>query len=165
MKKLLYLTSLTILFISCNPSVNESKSSVTNEGDQINSLKSLISSFTAGDWETYRSHFTDDANVAHNVWWNNENETISIDEMLAQHIWNRDNVFASLSVNEGIYEIITLENGNQFGHVWIEFTTNGYNSDEEIKIPVNLSYAMNGNKVSFEWAFYDTSNFPSPKGE
>ena len=132
---------------------------------QINSLKNIITSFTAGDWDTYRSHFTEDANVVHNSWWNNEDASISIDEMLTQHIWNRENLFASLSVNDGVYEIITQENGNQFGHVWIEFTSKGYNSDEEIKIPVNLSFAMSGNKVNFEWGFYDTSKFPEPKVE
>jgi hypothetical protein len=163
MKKLLQLFSLMILFISCNNQIN--KSSVTYEGDQINSLKNLITSFTAGDWDTYRSHFTEDANVVHNGWWDNKDASISIDEMLTQHIWNRENLFASLSVNDGIYEIITQENGNQFGHVWIEFTSKGYNSDEEIKIPVNLSFAMSGNKVNFEWGFYDTSKFPEPKVE
>ena len=55
--------------------------------------------------------------------------------MLVQHKWNRENLFSTLSVNDGIYEIITQENGGQFGHVWIEFTTKGYDSDEEIKIP------------------------------
>jgi hypothetical protein len=46
-----------------------------------------------------------------------------------------------------------------------EFTSKGYNSEEEIKIPVNLSFAMSGNKVNFEWGFYDTSKFPDPKVE
>jgi len=163
MKKIYYLISLMILFISCNNQGNTS--SVTNEGDQISSLKNLIASFTAGDWDTYRSHFTEDANVVHNAWWNDEDASISIDEMLTQHIWNRENLFASLSVNDGIYEIITLEDGSQFGHVWIEFTSKGYNSDEEIKVPVNLSFAMSDNKVNFEWGFYDTSKFPDPKEE
>ena len=47
----------------------------------------------------------------------------------------------------------------------LSFTSKGYNSDEEIKIPVNLSFAMSGNKVNFEWGFYDTSKFPEPKIE
>ena len=81
--------------------------------------------------------------------------------------YSKDKIIRVLdnTVNDGVYEIITQENGNQFGHVWIEFTSKGYNSDEEIKIPVNLSFAMSGNKVNFEWGFYDTSKFPEPKVE
>jgi hypothetical protein len=157
-------TLLLLLSISaCNQPETKSKINVEYEGEQIDALKSLITSFTEGDWETYRSHFKSDATVAHNVWYQNEGASISIDEMLTQHKWNRENIFSSLSVNEGIYEIITQEKGGQFGHVWIEFTTKGYNSDEEVKIPVYLSFLMDQNKVSFEWAFYDTSSFPEPK--
>jgi len=166
MKNYYFLIILSVfLFISCAPAVDQNKTSVVSEGKQIESLKGLIASFTAGDWEGYRSHFTEEANVVHNLWWNAEGAAISIDEMLTQHQWNRENLFATLSVNEGIYEIITQENGSQFGHVWIEFTSRGYDNEEEIKIPVNLSYAMEGEKVSFEWGFYDTSKFPAPKKE
>ena len=154
---------IILLLASCNQPQTKSNINLEYEGNQIDALKSLITSFTAGDWETYRSHFKSDAKVAHNVWYQDDDKQISIDEMLVQHKWNRENLFSTLSVNDGIYEIITQENGGQFGHVWIEFTTKGYDSDEEIKIPVNLSFAMDGDKVSFEWAFYDTSKFPEPK--
>ena len=118
---------LTILFLaSCNQPQTKSNVNLKYEGNQIDALKSLITSFTAGDWETYRSHFKSDAKVAHNVWYQDDDKQISIDEMLVQHKWNRENLFSTLSVNDGIYEIITQENGGQFGHVWIEFTTKGY---------------------------------------
>ena len=155
--------SLFFLLSCTQQKTNQNTTSVVNEGKQIESLKGLITSFTAADWEAYRSHFTEEAKVAHNIWWNTPDATLSIDEMLTQHQWNRKHLFASLTVNEGIYEIITQEDGSQFGHVWIEFTTRGYENEEEIKIPVNLSFAMEGEKVSFEWAFYDTSKFPTPK--
>ena len=66
-------TLLLLLFISaCNQPETKSKINVEYEGEQIDALKSLIKSFTEGDWETYRSHFKSDATVAHNVWYQNE---------------------------------------------------------------------------------------------
>ena len=163
MKKLLILFSMALVLCGCQNTAPSS--SLTYEGEQIDALKGLISSFTAGDFETYRSYFTDEARIVHNAWFLDEKAGISIDAMLEQHIFNRENVFEEISVNEGIYEIITQENGNQFGHVWIEFTVKGYESEEEVKIPVTLSYGMKGNQVDFEWGFYDTSNFPKPKSQ
>lgn len=161
MKKSILFLSILFVFNACqNPAPS---SSVSYEGEQIEALKGLIAAFTAGDFDAYRAFFTDDAKITHNVWYQQEDASISIDEMVKVHMANRENVFASISVNDGIYEIITQENGNQFGHVWIEFTVKGYGSDEAVKIPVNLSFHMKGTQVDSEWAFYDTSNFPEPK--
>ena len=94
-------TLLLLLSISaCNQPETKSKINVEYEGEQIDALKSLITSFTEGDWETYRSHFKSDATVAHNVWYQNEGASISIDEILTQHKGTRENIFSSLSVNE-----------------------------------------------------------------
>lgn len=43
---------LTILFLaSCNQPQTKSNVNLEYEGNQIDALKSLITSFTAGDWE------------------------------------------------------------------------------------------------------------------
>ena len=161
MKKSFFFLAILFAFTACqNP---KPSNSINYEGEQIEALKGLISTFTAGDFRAYRTFFTDDAKILHNVWYQEEDASVSIDEMVKVHMSNRENIFASISVNEGIYEIITQENGNQFGHVWVEFTVKGYGSEEAVKIPVNLSFHMKGNQVDSEWAFYDTSNFPEPK--
>ena len=52
-----------LLLVSCNQPQTKSNVNLEYEGNQIDALKSLITSFTAGDWETYRSHFKPDAKL------------------------------------------------------------------------------------------------------
>ena len=43
------------------------KTSVATSGEDVNILKGIINSYLEADWQAYRSYFSEEAVVVHNV--------------------------------------------------------------------------------------------------
>ncbi len=164
-KSFLLMYAMVIIFtIACQPSAHQTEavesthSSFTTSGEDIELLKRFINSFVSGDWETYRSCLADSVYYGHNIWLNDDLAKTPSDIIVENHRLAREERWDGMSVNpDAIYEVVTDDNGNKFGHVWCQLSTLSRTTGNDISITLFGSYWIKDNKIHSEWALYDRS--------
>jgi hypothetical protein len=163
----LLLSAVIIIWITaCTHSVNQEKDSTVTanasfatSGEDVDVLKKYLESYVAGDWEALRSCFTDSVYFAHNIWLDSKVPKISADAIVENHKRAREEDWENINISpDPIYEVVTTENGEKFGHIWFNLSVTSKKTGKQVIFPVFCSYWFQGNKLSTEWALYNTKD-------
>jgi ABC-type antimicrobial peptide transport system ATPase subunit len=133
---------------------------VTNSGPDVELIKKSITAFANGDWDTYASTYADSAVAVHNAWPNKKDTTtaVKMPVMIERFKKQRELIDGNLTMGGTIYEVLTMPNGNKYGHLWVKLS---WKSKKGVPGELILfdSYGINKDgKISYEWPIYDTKD-------
>ncbi|MEY4052007.1 MAG: hypothetical protein EB092_05135 [Chitinophagia bacterium] len=166
MKKivLLFVTVTTLVACKTNEVKTETAASasgsVTTTGPDVDLIKKSITAWANGDWATYASTYADTAKAVHNAWPSSTDTTVGVKMSIMIENFKKQRELMDGNVNMGnsIIEVVTMPDGNKYGHVWVELS---WKSKKGVtgKSVLFDSYGINKDgKISYEWPIYDTKD-------
>jgi hypothetical protein len=166
MKKTIFLFATAITLFACKQSEVKSETttsasgSVTTTGPDVDLLKKSITSWANGDWATYASTYADTAKAVHNGWPSATDTSVGvkIPVLIEGFKKQRDLMDGNVTMGQSIIEVVTMPDGNKYGHVWVELS---WKSKKGVagKSVLFDSYGINKDgKISYEWPIYDTKD-------
>jgi len=166
MKKivLLFLAATTLFACQTNEVKTESTAgatgSVATTGPDVDLIKKSITAWADGDWATYASTYADTAKAVHNGWPSATDTTVGVKMpiMIENFKKQRELMDGNVTMGNSIIEVVTMPDGNKYGHVWVELSWK--NKKGEVGKSVLFdSYGINKDgKISYEWPIYDTKD-------
>jgi ABC-type antimicrobial peptide transport system ATPase subunit len=164
MKKLLLSILVSATMIACTTketkteAKTETTGTVTASGPDVDLIKKSITAFANGDWATYASTYADTAKSYHNIWPSNTDTTVGVKIPVIIEVFKKQREFidGNLTIGGTIYEVVTMADGNKYGHSWVEMS---WKSKKGVagKVVVFNSFGINKDgKITYEWPIYDT---------
>ncbi|MCB7479878.1 ester cyclase [Christiangramia sediminis] len=154
MKKAILIIFSMFLFISCNKA-NKEDSTVryTQDSDEISTLKTVIQNYEKGEWDQYRSHFSDTVKMYYN-----SREAMNIDAVVAMHQENN----AALSSYEfpdakDEFEMVVTDADETWVNFWGEWQGTIAENDSTVYIPVHITARFEDGKIVEEHLYFDNS--------
>ena len=162
-KTILVAMFATTLFACSTPSEKTattdtaaSASSCVKEGPDVDLMKKVVASYSAGDWATMATCFSDTAKSWHN------NDTVAMNmtdriEMFKQQRATTGDVVDAGTPN---YEVVTVPTtdsqyeGIKWGHAWINFKSTS-KTGETSKSLTFVSFGIKDGKILYEQVIYD----------
>ena len=169
MKKLLLCFLVSASLLACNnqeaktetkPATPETKGTVTSTGPDVDLIKKCITAFANADWATYASCYADTAKAFHNVWPSATDTSVGvkIPQLIEGHKKQRELGDGNITLGETIYEVVTMPDGNKYGHLWVKMSWKLKNGAVGKMVLFN-SYGINKDgKITYEWPIYDTKD-------
>ena len=169
MKKLLLCFLVSASLLACNnqeaktetkPATPETKGTVTSPGPDVDLIKKCITAFANADWATYASCYADTAKAFHNVWPSATDTSVGvrIPQLIEGHKKQRELADGNITLGETIYEVVTMPDGNKYGHLWVKMSWKLKNGAVGKMVLFN-SYGINKDgKITYEWPIYDTKD-------
>lgn len=147
MKNLLVLGLIVVLFTSCQ----EQKQRYFAESAEIETLKSGIMSYEAGDWETWKSHFADTAKV-----YVNSAKPMSISER-AEGLKQMASMMSSYGFDHDkeYIEMVLDKEDETWVYYWATHNGTFAANGESLGIPVHLAVQFVDGKIVAEHVYYD----------
>jgi len=152
MRKLIYFISIVVILFSCRAK------QYFNSSPEIDLIKKANEAYFKGDWETYKTVFSDKARV----WFNAPR--------LKKNVLTKDQLIDTLKAGllnyteykEGknpdyvdpLYEMIIDNEGGKWVHCWLTWIGRANNGTEVIT-PVLLSSHIKDNKVEIHFINFD----------
>jgi len=166
MKKiiLLFVTATTLFACKTSEVKTETTASatgtVTSTGPDVDMLKKGTTAFANGDWATVASNYADTAKSYHNIWPSNSDTTLGVKIPVIIEVFKKQREFidGNLTIGGTIYEVVTMPDGNKYGHSWVEMS---WKSKKGVagKVVVFNSFGINKDgKITYEWPIYDTKD-------
>ena len=166
MKKIVLLFVTATTFFACKPtevktdSASGANGTVTATGPEVDMLKKSTTAFANGDWATLASFYADSAVSVHNAWAASTDTTVAVkmSTMIENFKKQRELIDGNLTVGNTIYEVVTMPDGNKYGHAWVELS---WKSKKGVpgKAVVFNSFGINKDgKITYEWPIYDTKD-------
>ena len=166
MKKILLCFLVSASLIACTnqetktEAKTETTGSVTTTGPDVDLIKKSITAFADGDWATYASTYADTAKSYHNIWPSNTDTTVGVKIPVIIEVFKKQREFidGNLTIGGTIYEVVTMPDGNKYGHSWVEMS---WKSKKGVagKVVVFNSFGINKDgKITYEWPIYDTKD-------
>ncbi len=139
---------------------DSTKGTVTTTGPDVDLIKKSITSFANGDWTTLASLFADSAKSFHNVWAATNDTSVGtrIPQIIEAFKKQRALIDGNITLGGTIYEVVTMPDGNKYGHLWAELS---WKSKKGVagKCILFDSYGINKEgKITYEWPIYDTKD-------
>ena len=171
MKKLMMPFILaTALFACSTPSENKgvatatattnATGTVTTEGPDVELMKKAAESWASGDWDAYLSCYADTARSVHNAWAVTTDTTVA--RKMSSYIdgfkKSRELMDGNVTINNSIYEVVTMGDGSKYGHAWIDVSWKSKKGATSKTLIFN-SYSIKDGKLTTEWPIYDTKEF------
>jgi hypothetical protein len=166
MKKIVLLFVTATTMFACAPTevktdtAASATGTVTATGPDVDLIKKSITAWADGDWATYASTYADTAKSYHNVWPSNTDTTVGVKMtiMIENFKKQRELMDGNVTMGNSIIEVVTMPDGNKYGHVWAELSWK--NKKGEVGKSVLFdSYGINKDgKISYEWPIYDTKD-------
>ena len=133
-----------------------STSSCVKEGPDVDLMKKVVEAYSAGDWATMASCYSDSAKSTHN------NDTVAITMSERIELFKTQRATLGFVVDPGTpnYEVVTVPTTDEqykdikWGHAWIRFT-NTAKTGEITKSLTFVSFAIKDGKVINEQVIYD----------
>lgn len=151
MKKIIFISFLSLLFFSCN---NEPR--FTTTAPEIDVAKTFIEAYESQNWEEWQSHYTDSSKIYHNTW----KTASSPEEVMASHKTMIANLESYGFEKEPIYYERTIDDE---GDVWVNFWGQWIGvlkeSKKKVEIPVHLSIRFVDGKNVEEYGFWNPSDY------
>ena len=166
MKKIVLLFLAASTFVACKTSEVKTEStaaatgSVTTTGPEVDLLKKSITAWADGDWATYASTYADTAKSSHNAWPSATDSTVSVKVPVLIEGFKKQRALMDGNVTMGnsIIEVVTMPDGNKYGHVWVELSWKNKKGVVGKSVLFD-SYGINKDgKISYEWPIYDTKD-------
>ena len=131
-------------------------SSCVKEGPEVDLMKKVVASYSAGDWATMATCFSDTAKSWHN------NDTVAmkmsdrIEMFKAQRASSGDVVDAGTPNLEVVTVPTTDEQykGIKWGHAWVRFKTTSKTGEVNSSLTF-ASFAIRDGKILYEQVIYD----------
>jgi len=166
MKKivLLFLTATTLFACKTNEVKTETAASatgtVTTTGPDVDLIKKSITAFANGDWATYASTYADTAKSVLNGWASTTDTSVGVrmPVLIEGFKKQRELMDGNLTMGGSIFEVVTMPDGNKYGHLWVELS---WKSKKGVpgKTVLFDSYGINKDgKISYEWPIFDTKD-------
>ena len=150
MKKTILVAMFATTLFAC------STPSCVKEGPEVDLMKKVVTSYSAGDWATLATCFSDTAKSWHN------NDTVAMNmtdriEMFKQQRATTGDVVDAGTPN---YEVVTVPTtdsqyeGIKWGHAWINFKSTS-KTGETSKSLTFVSFGIKDGKILYEQVIYD----------
>jgi hypothetical protein len=154
MKNLIITFILAIFIISCNDGKKEeTETRYTQDSKEINTLKALLSDYEKADWESFKKHYSDTANIYHN-----SKKSMSVEEIISAHQESLTGVSGySFPDEEDEFEMVLTDDKNTWVNYWGEWQGTIAENDEEVIIPVHITAQFIDGKIVTEHAYYDNN--------
>ena len=166
MKKiaLLFVTATTIFACVTTEIKTDSAAAaagtVTTSGPDVDLIKKSITAWADGDWTAYASTYADTARSVHNGWPSATDTTVGvkIPALIEGFKKQRELMDGNVTMGNSIIEVVTMPDGNKYGHVWVELSWKSKKGDVGKSVLFD-SYGINKDgKISYEWPIYDTKD-------
>ena len=158
MKKIVLLFVTATTMFACAPTEVKTDSAaatgtVTSTGPDVDMLKRGTTAFANGD-------YADTAKSYHNIWPSNTDTTVGVKIPVIIEVFKKQREFidGNLTIGGTIYEVVTMPDGNKYGHSWVEMS---WKSKKGVagKVVVFNSFGINKDgKITYEWPIYDTKD-------
>ncbi len=146
MKKQILLGLTIILFASCQ----QTEQRYFDESSEIESVKELLQLVEDGNYDETKKFYNDTAKI-----YVNSSKAISVEQMTAENIKGRD-AFAVFTFKDSIYpEMVITKNGNTWVNIWPTWVGKVKGSDNEISLPISLSFQFKEGKIVRYEGFWD----------
>lgn len=125
-----------------------------SESAEIDILKSGIAAYEAGDWETWQSHFADDAMV-----FVNSTEGVSVSERRA-NLEEMTTAMASYGFdheNDEYVEMVIDDKGESWVYYWANHKGTFAATNKALTIPVHLAMRIENGKIVSEHIYFDAT--------
>lgn len=169
MKKRFLPFLLATLLVACStPSDNKndasvaasaSEGTVTKSGPDVELIKKAAESWAKGDWDAYLSCYADTAVSVHNAWATNDT---SVAKKMSSFIdlfkKSREYMDGNVKIENSIYEVITMSNGDKYGHAWVDCSWKVKKGGIGKTVIFN-SFGIKDGKITYEWPIYNTKDF------
>ena len=145
MKKLILLGIVTILFASCQEQRYFSSS------PEIDTLKSGIAAYEAGEWDSWKSHFADNGEI-----YVNSKDSITVDERV-KGLQAMSGAMSSYGFEEKgqFFEMVIDDDKETWVNFWGQHTGTFAATGNTVSVPVHLTVQFVDGKISEEHVFYD----------
>ncbi len=164
MKKTILLFATAITLFACKQSEvkteNAATGSVATSGPDVDLIKKSITAFANGGWATYASTYADTAKSSLNGWPSatDTNAGVRMPVLIEGFKKQRELMDGNITMGGSIFEVVTMPDGNKYGHLWVEFS---WKSKKGVpgKTVLFDSYGINKDgKISYEWPIFDTKD-------
>jgi hypothetical protein len=138
--------------------IEDSKNTFTEISPEIDIMRQMIKDYEAGDWKSYKSHYTDDAKIYHNRVNSNPR---SVDEAIEEHksfIGQVGEYKYSTSENQTV-EMIIDSKGTTWVSFWGVWTGTFAKSGNKTEIIVHITSRFVNGKIDQEHMYWDTAPF------
>jgi hypothetical protein len=132
--------------------------SVTTSGPDVELMKRAGQTWSTGDWAGYLACYADTAKSIHNAWAVNSKEAKTMPALVEEFKKSRELMDGNVSIDNGIYEVITTADGTKYGHAWVELSWKTKKGGVGKTVLFN-SYGIKDGKLLYEWPIYDTKDF------
>jgi len=162
-KTILVAMFATTLFACSTPSektattaTDATASSCVKEGPEVDLMKKVVTSYSAGDWATLATCFSDTAKSWHN------NDTVAMNMTDRIEMFKQQRATTGDMVDAGTpnYEVVTVPTtdsqyeGIKWGHAWINFKSTS-KTGETSKSLTFVSFGIKDGKILYEQVIYD----------
>ena len=147
MKKLMILVLAVLVLTAC-----QQEQRYYSQSDEIDTLKSGIAAYEAGDWDTWQSHFADDAMI-----FVNSTESVSVSERRAA-LEEMTAAMASYGFdheNGEFVEMVIDDKGEHWVYYWANHTGTFAATNKSLTIPVHLAMRIEDGKIAAEHIYFD----------
>jgi hypothetical protein len=129
---------------------------VTTASSEIEDAKTLVRQYENQEWESWKTHYTDAAEIYHNDW----DKAATPDEFIEA----QKGLLAEISSYEFVdepmfFEQVVDEEGKKWVYVWGVWQGTVKDSGEQLRIPVHLALQYENGKIVEEYGFYDLSTY------
>jgi hypothetical protein len=170
MKKLLLCILVSASLIACTNQETkteakievtpETTGTVTTTGPDVDLMKNSFTYFANGDWAKLASCYADSAKAFHNVWASSTDTTVGVNlqNIIEGFKKQRELIDGNINLGRNIYEVVTMPDGNKYGHSWLEMS---WKSKKGVtgKMVIFSSFGFNKDgKLTFHWPIYDTKD-------
>lgn len=152
MKRSIFLIlGLAFVFLSCNDNSKEEDKRYTQKSDEIEVVKGLIANYENGNWEAFKKHYADTAQIYHN-----SREGTSLDNIIAGHKEGTSGLSTYSFVDENDeYEMVVTDEGNTWVNYWGLWEGTIAENDQQVAVPVHLTARFVDGKIVEEHAYWD----------
>jgi hypothetical protein len=164
MKKTFFVAILATVLFACSTPTEKTTSTETDatasscvkEGPDVDLMKKVVTAYSAGDWATMSSCFSDTAKSWHN------NDTVAMKMSDRIEMFKAQRASSGVVVDAGTpnFEVVTVPTtdeqykGIKWGHAWITFS-NTAKTGEVSKTLTFVSFAIRDGKILYEQVIYD----------
>ena len=133
---------------------------VTTTGPEVELMKKALNAWATADWATYLSCYADTAVSVHNAWAQSNDTTIArkVPSYIDLFKKSRLQMDGNVSVDNSIFEVVTMPNGSKYGHAWVGVSWKN-KKGETSKTTIFNSYGIQDGKFTYDWPIYDNKEF------
>ncbi len=146
MKNLIYVLLAVISISACKQEQRYFSSS-----PEIDVVKAGIAAYEAGEWDTWKSHFTDNGEV-----YVNSPDSITVDERLKglQEMASALSTYGFVDKGQ-FYEMIIDDDKETWVNFWGQWSGTFKYNEKKISVPVHLTLQFIDGKISEEHVYFD----------